>query len=242
MAPPLLRLEGVSKKFGGLAATRNVSFAVDEGEIVGIIGPNGAGKTTLFNLITGYLQPDSGTIDYAGQSIAGLRPDQINRAGIARTFQILKPFPRMTVEENVMVGALRRCRGDLKRAAAEAGRCIDLVGLGAKRHALGRELSTGQRKRLEMARAMATNPRLLLLDEITGGVDQPSIGGLIALVADLRREGVTLIVIEHNMRVIMSLAERVVFLHLGEKLAEGQPRTVATDPKVVSLYLGGHDA
>ena len=169
-----------------------------------------------------------------------LRPDQLNRRGIARTFQILRPFARMTVEENVMVGALPRAR-DVAAARERAHRAIGLVGLEDKRHALGRELSTGQRKRLEMARAMATGPRLLLLDEVTGGVDQPSIPGLIEVVGRLRREGVALMVIEHNMRVIMELADRVVFLHLGEKLAEGPPRAVATDPRVMRLYLGtGH--
>ena len=236
----LLSITGLTKHFGGVAAADNVNLSVNEGEILGVIGPNGAGKTTLFNLITGFERPDAGAIAFAGMEVTRLRPDQLNRRGIARTFQIQKPFPRMTVEENVMVGALPRA-ASVAEARARAGHAIALVGLANKRTAQGRELSTGQRKRLEMARAMATNPRLLLLDEITGGVDQPSIPGLIELVGRLRDEGVTLMVIEHNMRVIMELADRVVFLHLGETLAEGTPREVATNPAVMRLYLGsGH--
>ncbi len=236
----LLTVSGLSKHYGGVSASDNVSLTVAEGEIVGIIGPNGAGKTTLFNLITGFERPDAGEVTFAGERVTRLRPDQLNRRGIARTFQILRPFPRMTVEENVMVGALPRAR-DVATARERARRAIGLVGLEDKRQALGRELSTGQRKRLEMARAMATGPRLLLLDEVTGGVDQPSIPGLIEVVGRLRREGVTQMVSDHNMRVIMKLADRVIFLHLGEKLAEGPPKAVATDPQVMRLYLGtGH--
>ena len=237
----LLVTTGIDKHFGGIQACKDVDITVAEGEIVGLIGPNGAGKTTLFNLITGFEKPDAGRIEFAGFDITGMRPDQLNRLGIGRTFQMLKPFPRMTVEENVMVGALIR-HGKLGLARERARHCIDLVGLEHKRDALGRELSTGQRKRLEMARAMATEPRLLLLDEITGGVDQPSIGGLIQLVGRLRDEGTTLLVIEHNMRVIMELAEKVVFLHLGAKMAEGEPNTVANNPDVIKLYLGSHNA
>ena len=219
MAETLLAAEGLTKRFGGVYANRDVSFSVGRGEIVGLIGPNGAGKTTLFNLVTGFIRPDAGTV---------------------RTFQILKPFPRLTVAENVMIGALAR-GGGIARAREAAARCLALVGLEHKGDALARELSTGQRKRLEMARALATGPQLLLLDEITGGVDQPSIPGLIALVGRLRDEGVTLLVIEHNMRVIMGLADRVVFLHLGEKLAEDAPQAIASHPEVVALYLGRRD-
>ena len=237
----LLAITGLQKRFGGVCATDDVNFTVGEGEIVGLIGPNGAGKTTLFNLITGFEQPDAGCIEFAGRDVIGLRPDQLNKLGIGRTFQILKPFPRMTVEENVMVGALVK-HGRVGPAREWARHCIDLVGLDHKHDALGRELSTGQCKRLEMARAMATEPSLLLLDEITGGVDQPSIGGLIELVGRLRDGGVTLLVIEHNMRVIMELAERVMFLHLGAKLAEGEPHAVANHPDVMKLYLGANHA
>jgi branched-chain amino acid transport system ATP-binding protein len=237
VADALLAAEGLTKRFGGVYANRDVSFSVGRGEIVGLIGPNGAGKTTLFNLVTGFIRPDSGTVRFAGADVTGMRPDRLCHRGVARTFQILKPFPRLTVEENAMIGALAR-GGGMPGARETARRCLALVGLEHKRDALARGLSTGQRKRLEMARALATGPQLLLLDEITGGVDQPSIPGLIELVGRLRDEGVTLLVIEHNMRVIMGLADRVVFLHLGEKLAEGEPQAIAAHPEVVALYLG----
>lgn len=237
----LLEVRGLTRRFGGLFANQDISFDVPAGSIVGLIGPNGAGKTTVFNLITGFLAPEQGEIRFEGRDITGKRPDQLSRRGIARTFQILRPFPRMTVEENVMVGPI--VRGESMKAARErAHRCLDLVGIRNKADDLARGLSTGQRKRLEMARAMATEPRLLLLDEITGGVDQPSIPGLIKLVARLRDEGVTLLVIEHNMRVIMELAEKVVFLHLGRKVAEGTPQEIARHPEVVELYLGSAHA
>jgi branched-chain amino acid transport system ATP-binding protein len=240
MTNALLDVRGLTKHYGGVSASDDIAFSVADGEIFGVIGPNGAGKTTLFNLITGFENPDHGTIVFGGRDITALRPDQRNRAGIARTFQILKPFPRMTVEENVMAGALPRTQG-VAEARERAGQYIELVGLAEKRHALGRELSTGQRKRLEMARAMATQPTLLLLDEVTGGVDQPSIPGLIDLVGRLRNEGVSIMVIEHNMRVLMELADRVMFLNLGRKLAEGLPTEVVRHPEVTRLFLGsGH--
>ena len=237
--PLLLKVRGLTRKFGGVFANNDISFDVAAGSIVGLIGPNGAGKTTVFNLITGFLTPDAGEVRFEDRDITGKRPDLLSRRGIARTFQVLRPFPRLTVEENVMVGPI--ARGESMAAARQrAGECLELVGIRHKAKDLARGLSTGQRKRLEMARAMATRPRLLLLDEITGGVDQPSIPGLIALVARLREEGVTLLVIEHNMRVIMELAEKVVFLHLGEKVAEGPPAEIARHPRVVELYLGSH--
>jgi branched-chain amino acid transport system ATP-binding protein len=238
----LLEVEKLTKRFGGVVANREVSFKIREGEIMGLIGPNGAGKTTLFDVITGYHRPDSGRVLFEGLAILGLRTDQISRAGIARTFQVLRPFYRMTVLENVMVGALPRS-ATIEEAKEKAYELIELVGIADKCHDLARVLSTGQRKRLEMARAMATEPKLLLLDEITGGVDQKSIPGLLEVIQRLRAEGVTLLVIEHNMRMIMSLSDRVLFLHLGEKLAEGLPQEVSRHPDVVKLYLGeGHHA
>ena len=237
----LLEVRHLTRRFGGVAANNDISFDVPAGSIVGLIGPNGAGKTTVFNLISGFLPPDAGSVRFEERDITGLRADLLSRRGLARTFQVLRPFPRLTVEENVMVGPI--ARGETMTAArAEARRCLELVGIAHKAAELARGLSTGQRKRLEMARAMATRPRLLLLDEITGGVDQPSIPALVALVAQLRAEGVTLLVIEHNMRVIMELAERIVFLHLGEKVAEGAPAEIARHPKVIELYLGSRSA
>ncbi len=233
----MLEVEGLTKRFGGLTANDEISFALEEGEILGLIGPNGAGKSTLFELITGFYAPDAGEIRFLGESLRGLRPDQINRRGIARTFQKLKPFHGMTVEENVMVGVLQHT-ADLRRAREEALAILLFVGLLEQRHARAYMLSTGQRKRLELARAMGTHPRLMLLDEVTGGVDQRSLPGLIELIGRLRAQGMTLIIIEHNMQVLMSIADRIVALHLGQKIAEGPPQAIQTDHRVIESYLG----
>jgi len=233
----LLSVNGVTKRFGGVVANREISFDVASGELVGIIGPNGAGKSTLFDVITGFYRPDSGEIRLDGQRLTGLRPDQVNRLGIGRTFQKLRPFSGMTVLENVMVGALRK-HGSVKAARVRALEILDRVGLGDKADAHARVLSTGQRKRLELARALASEPQLLLLDEVTGGVDQGTIPGLIQLIRELHAGGTSFVVIEHNMRVIMAIAERIVALHLGEVIADGPPEAVMRDRGLIEAYLG----
>ena len=233
----LLSVKGVTKRFGGITANKGISFEVAPGELVGIIGPNGAGKTTLFECISGFYTPDEGEVLLEGERITGLSPDVVCRRGIARTFQKLRPFQGMTVLENVMVGALTRTR-DVKHAREQAREWLSRVGLAEKADAYARTLSTGQRKRLELARALATEPHVLLLDEVTGGVDQRTIPGLVQLIKGLHGRGLTLLVIEHNMRVITAAAQRIVALYLGEVIADGPPQQVARDRKVVEAYLG----
>jgi branched-chain amino acid transport system ATP-binding protein len=235
---PLLAAEGVTKRYGGLAANDAVSFDVKEGEILGIIGPNGAGKSTLFDLITGFQSLDAGRVSFAGQDITGMRADRIAGLGVARTFQKLKPFTDLTVTENVMVGALART-GNMKAARDMALEALAFVDLLEKRNHFARELSTGQRKRLELARGLAMQPRLILMDEVTGGVDQRTIPGLVDLVLELKHRGVTIVTIEHNMEVMMRLADRILALYAGRRIAFGKPEEVRNDPKVVDAYLGG---
>jgi branched-chain amino acid transport system ATP-binding protein len=237
---PLLEVKGLTKRFGGLTANADVAFEVNKGEIVGIIGPNGAGKSTLFDLITGFQPPDAGCVLLDGHDITGLRPDRISRLGVGRTFQKLKPFPDLTVTENVIVGALART-SDMKAARERALGSLAFVDLLEKRNHFARELSTGQRKRLELARVLATSPRLVLMDEVTGGVDQRSIAALIALVVELKQRGLTIVMIEHNMQVIMGLADRIVALHAGRRIAFGAPDEVRSDAAVVDAYLGTVD-
>jgi len=233
-----LSMENVTMRFGGAVGAKDVTIEVGPGEVVGLIGPNGSGKTTVFNLITGFLTPQTGRILFGGRPIAGLPPHRINRLGIARTFQIVRPFTSLTVAENVMVAALPRC-ATLAAARAEAERCLAFVGLSHRLDTVADGLSTGERKRLELARALATRPRLLLMDEVMGGLDQRSLPGMIELVRRIRREGISLLVIEHNLRVITMVTDRLVMLHLGEKIRDGSPLAVVSDPQVVDIYVGG---
>ncbi len=235
--PPLLEVRGVSKRFGGLTALSGVDFAVGAGEVVGIIGPNGAGKTTLFHLISGFYRPSGGEVRFDGRAIAGLRPHAVCRLGIARTFQLVQPFPTLTVLANAMIGAFTRVR---RPAAARdaARRALAAVDLEAKAEHEARTLTLSERKRLEVARALATGPRLLLLDEVMAGLTAAEIGLTIELCRRLRGEGLTILVIEHVLRAMMALADRLVVLHHGEKIAEGTPAAIARDPRVVQAYLG----
>jgi len=238
---PLLSLRGVSRSFGGAVGVRDVTFDVKAGEVVGIIGANGAGKTTLFNLITGTLAPDGGEIAFAGHGLGRRGPDARCRLGIARTFQIVRPFTGMTAIENVMVATLPHA-GDVGGARREAERYLGFVGLAHRVDVPASGLSTGERKRLELARALATRPRLLLLDEVTGGLDQRSLPGLVRLIQKVKAEGLTLLVIEHNLRVISAVADRLVMMHLGRKIQEGPPPVVVNDPEVIDIYVGGAGA
>jgi len=234
---PLLDVKGLTKRYGGLTANADISFDVNEGEIVGIIGPNGAGKSTLFDLMTGFQPLDAGRVLLGGRDITGLRPDRIAGLGVARTFQKLKPFLDLTVTENVVVGALAHT-ANMKMARDQALESLAFVDLLEKRNNFARELSTGQRKRLELARGLAMRPRLILMDEVTGGVDQRTIPGLVELVLELKQRGLTIVTIEHNMQVMMRLADRILALHAGRRIAFGSPEQVRKDPAVVDAYLG----
>ena len=237
----ILTVENLSKSFGGIHANRDISFDVEEGSILGVIGPNGAGKSTLFDLITGFTKPDTGKVKFFDKDIFGISPDKISNLGVGRTFQKLKPFADQTLLENVMIGAFVKEK-DIKRARDRALEIIDFVDLIEKRHHFAKELSTGQRKRLEMARAMAIDPKLLLLDEVTGGVDQKTIPGLVELVKKLKKTGVTIITIEHNINIIMEISDNVLALDQGKRIAFGEPKEIQNNKQVIDAYLGTFDA
>ena len=237
----ILTVENLSKSFGGIHANRDISFDVDEGSILGVIGPNGAGKSTLFDLITGFTKADTGKVKFFDKDIFGISPDKISNLGVGRTFQKLKPFADQTLLENVMIGAFVKEK-DIKRARDRALEIIDFVDLIEKRHHFAKELSTGQRKRLEMARAMAIDPKLLLMDEVTGGVDQKTIPGLVELVKKLKKTGVTIITIEHNINIIMEISDNVLALDQGKRIAFGEPKEIQNNKQVIDAYLGTFDA
>ena len=237
----ILTVENLSKSFGGIHANKDISFDVEEGSILGVIGPNGAGKSTLFDLITGFTKPDAGKVKFFEKNIFGISPDKISNLGVGRTFQKLKPFADQTLLENVMIGAFVKEK-DIKRARDRALEIIDFVDLIEKRHHFAKELSTGQRKRLEMARAMAIDPKLLLMDEVTGGVDQKTIPGLVELVKKLKKTGVTIITIEHNINIIMEISDNVLALDQGKRIAFGEPKEIQNNKPVIDAYLGTFDA
>jgi branched-chain amino acid transport system ATP-binding protein len=234
----MLEVTGLSKSFRGLRAVHDAGFAVAEGSIVGLIGPNGAGKTTCFNMIAGVMRPDAGEVRFAGRRIDGWRPDQVCAAGIGRTFQIVKPFAGLSVLDNVVVGALQRSK-DVPAAKSYAAGIVERLGLGAKRDAPASSLTLPDRKRLEVARALATRPKLLLLDEVMAGLRPTECDQIVAVFRELNRaEGLTILLIEHVMRAVMALAQGIVVLHHGEVIARGAPDEVVRNPAVLESYLG----
>jgi branched-chain amino acid transport system ATP-binding protein len=236
---PLLEVERVSKGFGGVRAVHEVSFTLEQGELVGIMGPNGSGKTTLFNVIAGALAPDAGHVRLRGHDIAGRAPHRVCARGIARTFQLVRPFAGLTALENVLVGRLfGRAGGAATGAQAEAERLLALVGLEGRAAVPAARLTLIDRKRLELARALATAPELLLLDEFMAGLDPAETATAMALIRRLVADGMTVLMVEHIVWALMELSRRIIVLSAGEKIAEGPPDAVAADPAVIDVYLG----
>jgi branched-chain amino acid transport system ATP-binding protein len=235
----LLEVERVSKGFGGVRAVHDVSFTLEAGEVLGIMGPNGSGKTTLFNLIAGALRPDAGRIRLHGHDIAGLPAYRVCARGIARTFQLVRPFAALTALDNVLVGRLYgRERATAAQAVGEAERLLALVGLEGRGHVPAAQLTLVDRKRLELARALAASPHLLLLDEFMAGLNPVETGAAMALIRRLQAQGTTILMVEHIVWALLDLSRRIIVLSAGEKIAEGSPEAVAADPAVVDVYLG----
>jgi branched-chain amino acid transport system ATP-binding protein len=234
-----LVIKGLSKRFGGLRAVQDVSFSVQENETVALIGPNGAGKTTSFHLITGFHRPDSGSVLAFGKEVAGMKPHDVCALGMVRTFQVAKPFGAMTVLDNVMTGAFLRDR-HVAAARERALEAIEFVGLSAREKTAAKDLTTIDQRRLEMARALATQPRILLLDEVMAGLNPSEIDQAVALVKKLSSRGLTIVIVEHVMRAIMAVARHIVVLDHGQKIAEGAPKEIVENPEVIRAYLGSY--
>ena len=233
----ILEVQGLTKHFGGLTAVRDLNFSLQEGEILGLIGPNGAGKTTAFNLISGFLRPSAGKIIFQGESLVGLEPHQICLKGLTRTFQIVQPFYTLTVLDNVGIGAFSH-RKKFSRARQKALEVLDYVGLIEFQNRRAGSLPIASQKRLELAKALATDPKLLLLDEVMAGLTATEIAQVLSIIRKIRESGITLFLIEHVMHAVMSISDRIIVLHHGEKIGEGSPQQVAKDKKVMDAYLG----
>jgi branched-chain amino acid transport system ATP-binding protein len=237
MSAPLLQVAHLSKRFGGLVANDDVSFVVGAAEIIGLIGPNGAGKTTLFNCVAGFHTPSAGTITFEGVAHASLTPERAAHIGIARTFQIVRSFASMSVADNVLVGALLRTKS-VERARAAANDALAFVGLGDRGRALAGAITVAEQRRLEVARALATAPRLLLLDEVMAGLNPTEVHAAVELVLRIRERGIACVIVEHVMEAIMPIAQRVIVLDAGRKIADDVPGAIARDPAVIAAYLG----
>lgn len=235
--PPLLRVQGVTQRFGGLVANNDISFDIDEREIVGLIGPNGAGKTTLFSCLSGFYRPTAGQIHFAGRDITGWSPERVLHAGLARTFQVVRSFPEMTVLDNVMVGAFARTNSR-REARGQALDLLAFAGLESKRDQLARGLTIADKKRLELTRALATRPALLMLDEVMAGLNPKERQGAVALIRAINARGIAVLLVEHVMEVIMPISHRVVVLDHGVKIAEDVPEAIVRNEDVIAAYLG----